>query len=282
MKYLVLFNPYSGNKKGEEFAHKLDEIYYGKTIIYQSMPEVTDFKKILREYENIIICGGDGTLNYFVNHIRGIKHKSNIYYFSTGTGNDFHNDVGNNNVVPYLINKYIENLPIARINDKDYVFLNGIGMGLDGYCCAEGEKYKLIHNKPVNYTKIALKGLLYDYKPKNAKVIVDGQEYNFKNVLMVSTMKGRYYGGGMMITPMQNRLNKEGNLTVAILNKLTTFQTIVNFSSIFKGKHVNKTKLVKFLTGNKVEVEFDEKVSCQIDGDVILDVKKYEVESKKI
>ncbi len=280
MKYLALFNPYSGNQKGEELAKKLDSLY--DDVIYQSMPLVKDFKKLLNDYQNIIICGGDGTLNYFVNHIRGLKYNNNIYYYSTGTGNDFHNDVGNKYDKPYLINKYLKNLPVVTINGKRYEFLNGIGIGLDGYCCAKGEEYKKKYNKPVNYTKIALKGLLYDYKPKNAKVTIDGKKYEFKDVLMIPTMKGRYYGGGMMITPMQERINDDNHLTLVVLKKVTKLEVILNFPLIFKGKHVNKKRIVKFFSGHKIEVEFDEKCPVQIDGDVILDVEKYRVESKRI
>lgn len=34
--------------------------------------------------------------------------------------------------------------------------------------------------KPVNYTKIAITGLLFHYKPKNVTVVVDGKRYQYK------------------------------------------------------------------------------------------------------
>ena len=77
-KYYVLFNPYSGNGKGEEYARKLNSILNDE-LIYFSMPKITDFKKFLSmtKGEDIIICGGDGTLNYFINHIALLQ---NLFY----------------------------------------------------------------------------------------------------------------------------------------------------------------------------------------------------------
>ena len=52
-------------------------------------------------------------------------------------------------------------------------FINGIGYGIEGYCCEEGDKIRATSDKPVNYTAIAIKGLLYKFKPRNATVTVD-------------------------------------------------------------------------------------------------------------
>ena len=43
-------------------------------------------------------------------------------------------------------------------------FINGIGFGIDGYCCEVGDQLKAKSDKPVNYASIAIKGLLFHYK----------------------------------------------------------------------------------------------------------------------
>ncbi len=47
-------------------------------------------------------------------------------------------------------------------------------------------------------TAIAIKGLLFHYRPTNAVITVDGVTHTYKKVWLVPTMNGRYYGGGMM------------------------------------------------------------------------------------
>ena len=282
-KYYVLFNPYSGNGKGEEYARKLNSILNDE-LIYFSMPKITDFKKFLSmtKGEDIIICGGDGTLNYFINHTDGIKYKNNILYYSTGSGNDFYNDVfKGKGEGPHLINEYLKDLPTVIVKGKEYKFINGIGYGIDGYCCEMGDLHRKKNTKPVNYTKIALKGLLYDYKPTNAIVTVDSVKHAYKKVWLASTMNGRYYGGGMMIAPYQNRLNSDRSLTVVVLHGKIKLKVLTAFATVFKGEHVRFKKIVDLYTAHEVKVEFDRPVALQIDGETILGVTEYTVESNK-
>ena len=282
-KYYVLFNPYSGNGKGEEYARKLNSILNDE-LIYFSMPKITDFKKFLSmtKGEDIIICGGDGTLNYFINHTDGIKYKNNILYYSTGSGNDFYNDVfKGKGEGPHLINEYLKDLPTVIVKGKEYKFINGIGYGIDGYCCEMGDLHRKKNTKPVNYTKIALKGLLYDYKPTNAIVNVDSVKHAYKKVWLASTMNGRYYGGGMMIAPYQNRLNSDRSLTVVVLHGKIKLKVLTAFATVFKGEHVRFKKIVDLYTAHEVKVEFDRPVALQIDGETILGVTEYTVKSNK-
>lgn len=282
-KYYVLFNPYSGNGKGEEYARKLSSILNDE-LIYFSMPKITDFKKFLSmtKGEDIIICGGDGTLNYFINHTDGIKYKNNILYYSTGSGNDFYNDVfKGKGEGPHLINEYLKDLPTVIVKGKEYKFINGVGYGIDGYCCEMGDLHRKKSTKPVNYTKIALKGLLYDYKPTNAIVTVDSVKHAYKKVWLAPTMNGRCYGGGMMIAPYQNRLNSDRSLTVVVLHGMIKLKVLTAFATVFKGEHVRFKKIVDLYTAHEVKVEFDRPVALQIDGETILGVTEYTVKSNK-
>jgi hypothetical protein len=56
---------------------------------------------------------------------------------------------------PFSVKKYVENLPTVEVNGKTYRFINGVGYGVDGYCCEVGDKLKS-ENKKVNYTSIAI------------------------------------------------------------------------------------------------------------------------------
>lgn len=277
-KYVILYNPYSANNNGLEYAKTLENIYDSNVeLIYESMPLVEDFKKFFKKYhEDIIICGGDGTLNYFINHTNNIKYDNVILYYATGSGNDFHNDIGNKVKIPYEINQYLKDLPTVTVKGKDYKFLNNVGYGIDGYCCEEGDLIRERTSKPVNYTKIAIKGLLFKFKPRNAKVWVDGKYYEFKDAWLVPTMNGRFYGGGMMIAPNQYRLNKNHLVTLVIMNASSRLETLLTFPKIFKGEHINH-KMITVLEGHDIKVSFDIPCPLQIDGETINDVLEYHV-----
>ena len=277
MKYCVLYNKSSGNGFGFTYAKKLNNLIKGE-VYFVSMPDIKDFKLFFKNTkDDIIICGGDGTLNYFFNYIKDLKFKNKLLYYGAGTGNDFYNDVGDKNIYPINIDKYIKNLPIIKVKEKESICLNGVGLGLDGFCCALGEEEKKKYKRKINYTKLALRGLLYAYKPLKATIIVDGITYEFKNVWMASTMLGRYYGGGMMLAPNQNRLNKDKTLSLVVVHHANRLTLIPLLPTIFKGNHIKYTKYVTTITGHNFHIIFNKPSDMQIDGEAVKNVKEYEI-----
>lgn len=283
-KAVVLFNPKAGNK--ESFAkakEKLTAFLEGKESVFTDVTATEDYAALfasLSPEDDIYILGGDGTLNHFVNDTANIDFENDVYYFAAGTGNDFLNDIeGADADRPLLINKYIKNLPIVTVNGKDYRFLNGIGYGIDGYCCEVGDEQKLKSDKPVNYTSIAIKGLLFHYKPANATVIVDGKEYKYKKVWIAPTMNGRFYGGGMMPTPDQDRLDEEHKVSLCLMYGSGKIHTLMVFPSLFKGEHVKHDKMVAVHKGHSITVKFDRPTALQIDGETVKGVTEYHVKS---
>ena len=222
------------------------------------------------------LVGGDGTLNYFVNAIGDYQPTNNIYMRRAGSGNDFFTDVGAENTV--CINEYIKDLPTVYVNGIEKKFINGIGYGIDGYCCEVADKIRETSpNKKIDYTGIAIKGLLFHFKRVTATVTVDGVTTVHKNVWLTPTMKGRYYGGGMMVAPKQDR--KDGQLSVVVFRGKSKLHTLMVFPSIFKGEHVKHEKMVKIFKGKEIEVSFDKPTALQIDGETVLGVTSYKVKA---
>lgn len=277
MKYCILYNPYSGNGHGKEYAEKLNDILTKDNLEYESLPDIKDYEKFLNSKENIIICGGDGTINYFANKVKDIAYNNKVYYYSTGTGNDFYNDLENKNDKPYEITKYLKHLPKVIINNKEFVMVNGVGAGLDGYCCYEGERVKHIKGKAANYKMAALKAFAYAYKPINIKVKVDNIKYEFKKVWLAPVMNGRFFGGGMKIAPNHDRLNKLKELTMVIIHDVSKLECLLKFPKIYKGTHVFVKNGVTILKGKIFEIETNVPTYLEIDGETFVNIEKYKV-----
>ncbi len=277
MKHYLLYNPFAGNGSAEADVNAISEKLSGE-VVKCNVTEIASYEEFFANVnaeDAVILCGGDGTLNRFVNATDGVNIPCDVMYMAAGTGNDFLTDVQKTREeCPFSIKKYLENLPTTTIKGKNYKFINNVGFGIDGYCCEVGDKMKLESTKPVNYTAIAIKGLLFHYKPTNATIIVDGVQHCFNKVWLAPTMKGRYYGGGMMAAPAQDRLNPDGELSVMVFNGGGRLSTLIAFPSIFKGEHVSK-KMVTILTGKEITVKFDSPRAVQIDGETILDVTEY-------
>jgi diacylglycerol kinase family enzyme len=234
------------------------------------------------ENDTVILSGGDGTLNRFINENVGLELPKNLFYFAAGSGNDFKKDVADENMTLIPLHKYIKDLPTVTVNGKTSYFINGIGFGIDGYCCEEGDKQKAKSDKPVDYTAIAIKGLLFHFKPRNAKVTVDGVTKEYKKVWIAPTMKGRYYGGGMFVTPNQDRFDPQGKVSCCVMHGAGAIPTLIVFPSIFKGEHVKHTKMVDICSGYEITVEFDRPTALQIDGETVLGVTSYTVKTGKL
>lgn len=279
MKYLLI-NKKTNNENYEERVNELKsnlDTEYKELLVSDEGFSHKAFIESLKEDDEIILCGGDGTLNYFLNHVDCDNLKNNVYLYPTGTGNDFLNDLGKiNTKEPVLINEYLKNLPTVTINDKKMKFINGVGYGIDGYCCEVADKQRLKSNKPINYTAIAIKGLLFHFKKRISTIKIDGETYQFKNVWLTPTMKGRFYGGGMMVAPNQDRVNDK-NLSVVVYKTRSKLKALMVFPSIFKGEHIKKEKVVKVFKGKDIEVSFNIPCALQVDGETILNVKSYKV-----
>lgn len=273
MKY-YLNNPLANNG-----IRDFDIDLAGAELIDASKTDYPEFFAGLKDEDEVVLIGGDGTINYLINHVDTDNVKNNIYLLGNGTGNDFLNDIGEKPGREILINKYLKNLPVATVKGKDYKFINNMSFGIDGYCCEEADRIKANNpNKKINYTAIAIKGLLFAFKPRTAWIEVDGRAYKYDNVWLAPSMKGRYCGGGMMLAPDQDRFS--GKLNVIVYTCPSKLRSLIKFPLIFEGKHVALTEMVKVIEGNKIHVKFSEPSAVQIDGETILDVTEYWAEQR--
>lgn len=279
-KGYVIYNPLAGNGQAEEDARLLTFLAEDG-LEYYDMTRITNYEAFLAGLEMdgpLIIAGGDGTLNRFVNETAGLTVSREVYYFPVGTGNDFAREFGiTGNPVP--ITQYLQDLPTVEIRGKTYRFINGVGFGIDGYCCQVGDELRKLPGKKVNYTAIAIKGLLFHFAPRNAKVTVDKKVYAYKKVWIAPTMHGKCYGGGMYPAPEQDRTS--GTLSLMLFHGAGRLRTLCAFPGIFKGTHVRHKKMVAIHTGHQITVEFDRPTPLQIDGETFLDVTKYTATAAK-
>lgn len=286
MKYYILYNPLAANGKCEDKINPLKELY-GEDAVLTDITAIEDFKAylaILSEEDILVLCGGDGTLNQFINRAEAKDIPCDILYFPSGSGNDFFHDIeGQDGKTPFSIKEYIKDLPYVTVNGNTYRFINGIGYGIDGYCCEVGDKIReKAPGKPVNYTSIAIKGLLFHYHTTNATVTVDGETFEYSKVWLAPTMNGRYYGGGMNMAPAQDRLNSERSLTLVVLHDSGKLGTLMVFPKIFDGAHIDRTDIVAIHTGHDITVKFDKPTALQIDGETVIGVTEYRACSAKV
>ena len=279
----VLYNPLAGEGHGLEHAREWAKNYAkGEEYRFADITRTSAYEHIeaLPEGVRTVIAGGDGTLNRLANQLNGRRFSRRVDYCATGSGNDFLADIAETGPdMTVHINQFVENVPTVSAKGKGYRFINGVGLGLDGYCCDSVDKAREKGAMHPSYIAYAVKGLFGAYVPANARVTVDGKEKEYKRVWMVSTMKGRYYGGGFQIAPEQDRCDERNRVSVVVAHDLSRLKAILFFLMAKKGKHTGLKNNLTTVKGNCVRVEFSRSAVMQIDGEVLRDVKSYEVQT---
>ncbi len=282
MKQYILFNPNAGGgSTSEQFENNEDLQIPGfdnEIVDMTAIPSYKEFFGKIALGERVVVTGGDGTMHRFINDVADLNLRIDIYYYPSGTGNDFWNDIKDREtrkLVP--LNRYVANLPKVRVNGTERYYLNNASFGIDGYCCEVGDAMREKGAKSINYTSIAIKGLLGGFKRVNATIEVDGMTKEFKNVWLAPTMNGRFCGGGMMLAPHQDRLNPEHTVSLMVMHCPLKLKTLMVFPSIFKGEHIKHTEMVEEFKGHNIKVKFDRPTAMQIDGETIRNVTEYSV-----
>lgn len=263
------------DKIQEELKTNLNGEVESKSVINLDVDKTI---KSLKVNDKVVLLGGDGTLNHFVNSIDlDKKLPCKFYLYPYGTGNDFLNDVKEKqDPVTHLVelNEYIQDLPVIEVKGKTYRFINGIGYGVDGECCKKADELKAQGKTDINYGKITVGLIFKGYVAPNAIVKVDGKEVGkFKKVYISAAMNGKYYGGGMKVAPDQVRGSKL--ITSVVIYGTGKIGVITIFPNLFKGTHVKDKKHCFVAQGKEIEVSFDRPTALQIDGEVVSDVTSY-------
>ena len=109
----VLYNSNAGAHYGvDNIREKMETVFPGEELSLTSTITIDNKAEYIERIgadDKLVLVGGDGTLNRFVNSIEDKEYPFPIYIFAGGTGNDFINDVigtGKDEIVQ--INEYIK------------------------------------------------------------------------------------------------------------------------------------------------------------------------------
>lgn len=255
-KAYVLYNPLSGDGK---ILNDLVvfEVVLNDELIFADITEAGIGKRVLntlQEDDYMILCGGDGTLNRFVNGAVLLDIQNEIYYYPCGNRNDFaagfHREFGNN---PFPVAEHLVQLPNVTWKGTSRHFLNGIGFAAD----LPGSQ------KPARLCKAEFTGMT---------VFVDGKEYRFDKAWLGVTMYGTHWEG-MIPAPQQKRGGDQ--LSFVAIHGCGMAHAAMLLSALRNGIFPKHEKHLTVLSGREITVTLDKPRSLQVDGETTPDVTSY-------
>jgi diacylglycerol kinase family enzyme len=281
--HYILYNPLSSHGKSEELVNKIEKILTKENAtchaysLIKASKNIKGFAKKLKPEDKIVVIGGDGTLHHFANGIKDLENQNELFLYKGGTGNDFSREFPKQKLIN--ISKYVRNLPIYKINgeDKEFVMVNGCGFGFDGAVCDSVNKN---NGKKSGFAYIkSVLSLLKNYPRYELELEVDGVKHTYKKVLFTVVNNGKYFGGGMKISPTSDRLDNK--LECYIIHSLPFRKVLFVFPFLFMGKHMLFKKWgVEKIVGTSFKVKASTPQPFQSDGEVELDIHSFEVKAR--
>ncbi|MDU3199376.1 MAG: YegS/Rv2252/BmrU family lipid kinase, partial [Anaerococcus hydrogenalis] len=136
-KLLYIYNPMSGQKT---IGNHLSEIveYFSKKSYFPTVyatQKANDarekVKEFSKEYEEILVSGGDGTLDEVVSGLLKSEEKSIIGYIPTGSTNDFSRSLkiptDINKATKLAINGETMDIDVGKFNSKFFTYVAAFG-----------------------------------------------------------------------------------------------------------------------------------------------------------
>lgn len=117
MQY-VLINPLSDNGTGDRKREEVGRIVKGEYQVLNLLEvKMKAWIKTLNAEDEVILSGGDGTINRFINDLDGECPVNPVYLWKGGTGNDFLKDIGKDDEL-VLLNPYLKHLPKVTVKGE--------------------------------------------------------------------------------------------------------------------------------------------------------------------
>ena len=283
--WLVIVNPNSGKKKGKKdwvkIAQLLDQNFKYTAIFTERRGHAISIvkEKILEGTRNIIVAGGDGTMNEVVNAVftqgKVPTNTITLGIITIGTGNDWGKMFG----IPASYEKSIETIKncktfiqdagIIRYYDgeiqKNRFFLNIAGLGFDALVAKKINAQKDIGKSGKLLYMANLISNLWRYRYMHTNIKIDDKKFK-DEIFTISIGIGVYSGGGMKQTP--NSIPNDGLFDLTIIKKMRKIGIIKSLPLLYNGKILEHPKVVSF-RGAKINIECDPPIHLEADGETL-------------
>jgi len=218
------------------------------------------------DYDVIVACGGDGTVNEVANGIGRSKRLVPVAIFSTGTVNDFSKVLN----LPDNTKEFVDMIETGYTRDIDMgksgysYFVNAMGAGF----------ISSVAHTATTQSKTALGRLAYYIEGirefgksgiKARKMKIVSREFSIEDdILMVLVSNVESIGGIKKLSPLAEV--EDGLLDVLIIKKSPLNKVIQIMLNLMSGKHVDHAN-VEYYKTTSVNIETDEEVQVDVDGE---------------
>lgn len=250
-KAYIFYNPLAGQGQVLEDLDALAFVLDEETVLCDmTKPETFEEALFAMDAEDyLVLCGGDGTLNRFVNIMADVNRPNEIYYYPAGECNSFALDYGRTyGCNPFPVTDALARLPRVRIKGREGYFLTGI-------VCSAGKFHAFSRRHP-EYTE--------ENRPVGVKVSIDRTLQSFEKVRFLALMQGRHCCGGLVPDPARGRADE--TLSCAVIHGCGSLKTRYLLRQLRRGR-IPESRHFTVLRGRDICLTFDAPVKVLTDGE---------------
>lgn len=272
-KIKFIINPSSGRRAMEKKIDTLckllldDGYIIGKYFTKNKYDAMLEARRTCEEdFDLIIVCGGDGTVNEVVKGIVTGSRRLPIAILASGTVNDFANylEIPRNTYEFFDLikrNKIVD-VDIGSVNEDYFVNVAAGGL-LTNVAYQAQPDVKAVLGRMAYY----LEGLreLANQGLETVKVSIHSDEFTSEeDILLFVISNSSSIGGFTKLAPEADVV--DGLLDVVLIKKADVAELVNIFVNVLTGEHINHPKVIYYKT-KKVMVESDRKIVIDIDGE---------------
>lgn len=267
----IIYNPTSGRevfrKEIPTVLEKLERAGYETSTHATSgagdaMKEARRISE--REYDLVVVAGGDGTINEVVSGIAEAPYKPTLGIIPAGTTNDFARALAIprdiQKAVDMIIEHRVQALDIGKVNGKYFVNIAGGGWLTE-----------LTYDVPIKL-KSAIGQLAYYIKgiemlpslhPVSVTIEYDVQAFTGE-IMLFLVANTNSVGGFEKLAP--NALVDDGYFDLLILKKTNLAEFLRLATAALRGAHLEDERII-YTQAKKIKVTPNEKMLLNIDGE---------------
>jgi diacylglycerol kinase (ATP) len=219
----------------------------------------------------LVVVGGDGSVNEVANGVHDLE--TEIAVIARGTGWDFVRTYG----IPHDLDKAIEvalngntrSLDLGRVayrawdgHDDVSYFANVASAGMSGAVARRANETSKALGGKVSYLWATF-AVFSKWESSEIRLSVD-DEIRGGRMHDVVVANGRYFGGGMKITP--DAEPDDGVFDVLTIGDLTKRDLMLTLPKTFRGSHLPHPK-AELLRGSTVSIDAADPLPIELDGE---------------
>ncbi|HSN62451.1 MAG TPA: YegS/Rv2252/BmrU family lipid kinase [Ferruginibacter sp.] len=273
-KFIYFINPISGTKNKESLLELIEARTTAENIAYEILPTRADANysfledKIMQDsITDIIICGGDGTVNQVTTALKSLE--VNVGIIPMGSGNGLALAAG----IPVNASKALDIIIKGNAAYIDGFYINNnfscmlCGLGFDAKVAHEFAQQK--KRGLLKYVQLTLSNY---FSAKPFPFIIHIKDMEIKtDAFFISIANSNQFGNNVTIAPKASI--SDGLLDIVIVNKMSKAKLLyslirqISLGEITNTRKKFRNKDIFYFQTKKLQIENLQNAPLHIDGD---------------